>query len=84
MRFHQDRPEQQEVGVQGRRENDRLRREQETSEQRQERRLQAGRERRRLRRQLETTDQRRQHVDARRLHQYSIDSFKSSLQANFV
>ena len=40
MRFQQERPEQQEVGLQGRRENDRLRRQQETPEQRQERRLQ--------------------------------------------
>ena len=39
VRFQQDRPEQQEVGLQDRRGNDRLTRQQETTEQRQERRL---------------------------------------------
>jgi len=56
VKFHQERPEQQ-VGLQGRRENDHLRRQQETPEQHQERRLQADRERRRLRRQQESLEQ---------------------------
>ena len=61
VRFQQERPEQQKVGLQGRRENDRLRRQQETPEQNQERRLQAEQERQRLRRQQESLKQREQH-----------------------
>jgi len=63
VRFQQERPEQQ-VGLQGRRENDRLRRQQETPEQRQERRRQAERERQRLRRQQESPEQREQRLQA--------------------
>ena len=55
VRFQQERPEQQEVGLQDRRGNDRLTRQQETPEQRQERRLQADRERQR---QQESPEQR--------------------------
>ena len=71
---------QREQRLQADREKRRLRRQQESLEQR-EQQLQTDRERRRLQRQRETTDQHRQRVDARRLHQYSIDKFKSSLQA---
>ena len=60
VRFHKERPEQQEVGLQGRRENDRLRRQQETPEQHQECRLQAERETQWLRRQQESLEQREQ------------------------
>ena len=66
MRFQKERPEQQEVGLQGRRENDRLRRQQETPEQHQECRLQAERETQWLRRQQESLEQREQRLQADR------------------
>ena len=78
LHFSESYNKRQEGRLQVERERQRLRRQQESPEQT-EQQLQADRERRQLQRQQETTDQRRQRVDARRLHQYSIDKFKSSI-----
>jgi len=60
----EEKPEQQEDGLQDRRENDRLWRQHETPEQGQELRLQAERERQQLRRQQGSLEQREQRLQA--------------------
>ena len=70
------------VRIQAAQEMGQLRKQQENPEKR-EPRSQAAQERGQLSRQRETSDRHRYHVNAHRVHQYSHDKFKSSLQSTW-